>query len=91
MWPSEILLWTTVLLSRWVQRYAPELNRRVTARAETHLRVPGGWVAGRWTYLNRAVVSTPTIGFYLSEQRNAAAAKHFFGKALAPRIVLARA
>jgi transposase-like protein len=72
-----------------VQRYAPELNKRVrrelklTGRSwrvvETYVRV-----AGRWTYLYRAVDSTgATIDFYLSEQRDAAAAKHFLRKALA--------
>src|SRR5271169_1755600 len=84
---------------RWVQRYAPELNRRV----RRELKPTGGsWrvdetyvcVAGRWTYLYRAVDSTgATIDFYLSEQRDAAAAKQFFRKALAanhhphPRVI----
>src|SRR5271165_2708184 len=55
---------------RWVQRYAPELNRRV----RRELRPTGGsWrvdetyirVAGRWTYLYRAVDSAgATIDFY---------------------------
>ena len=51
-------------------------------------------VAGRWTYLYRAVDSTgATIDFYLSEQRDAVAAKQFFRKALAaihharPRVI----
>src|ERR1700722_2218482 len=49
-----------VTIWRWVQRYAPELNRRcrrelrMTNRSwredETYLRV-----AGKWTYLYRAV------------------------------------
>ena len=84
---------------RWVQRYAPELNRRLrrelkpTGRSwrvdETYVRV-----AGRWTYLYRAVdAAGATVDFYLSEQRDAAAAKHFFRKALAaqqhprPRVI----
>jgi transposase, IS6 family len=73
---------------RWVQRYGPELERRVRRdlkptggswRAdETYLRV-----AGRWTYQYRAVdAAGATIDFYLSETRDAAAAKQFFRKAL---------
>src|SRR3954451_4998210 len=52
-----------VTIWRWVQRYAPELNRRcrpelrITNRSwrvdETYCRV-----AGKWTYLYRAVDST---------------------------------
>ena len=77
-----------VTIWRWVQRYAPELNRRcrrelrMTNRSwrvdETYLRV-----AGKWTYLYRAVDSTgATIDFLLSSRRDAAAAKRFFQKAL---------
>jgi len=77
-----------VTIWRWVQRYAPELNRRcrpelrMTNRSwrvdETYLRV-----AGKWTYLYRAVDSTgATIDFLLSARRDAAAAKRFFQKAL---------
>ena len=69
-----------VTIWRWVQRYAPELNRRcrpevrMTNRSwrvdETYLRV-----AGKWTYLYRAVDSTgATIDFLLSTRRDAAAA-----------------
>ncbi len=84
---------------RWVQRYAPELERRV----RRELKATGGsWrvdetylhVAGRWAYLYRAVDSTgATIDFYLSDTRDAAAAKQFFRKALTaahhprPRVV----
>jgi hypothetical protein len=61
-----------VTIWRWVQRYAPELNRRCCPELrptnaswrvdETYLRV-----AGKWTYLYRAVDSTgATIGFLLS-------------------------
>jgi len=74
---------------RWVQRYAPELNVRIrrelkrTNRSwrtdETYVRV-----AGRWTYLYRAVDSTgATIDFLLSETRDLTAARNFFQKALA--------
>jgi transposase-like protein len=77
-----------VTIWRWVQRYAPELNRRcrpelrMTNRSwrvdETYLRV-----AGKWTYLYRAVDSTgATIDFLLSAKRDADAAKRFFQKAL---------
>src|SRR4051794_5998916 len=76
------------LLWRWVQRYAPELNRRCRPELwnvnrswhvdETYLRI-----AGKWTYLYRAVDSTgATIDFLLSAKRDAAAAKRFFQKAL---------
>ena len=75
-----------VTIWRWVQRYAPELNRRcrpelrMTNRSwrcdETYLRV-----AGKWTYLYRAVDSTEaTIDFLLSARRDADAAKRFFQK-----------
>ena len=68
---------------RWVQRYAPELHRRccpelrITNRSwrvdETYIRV-----AGKWTYLYRAVDSTgDTIDFLLFTGRDAAAAKRF--------------
>ena len=77
-----------VTIWRWVQRYAPELNRRCrpelrnTNRSwrvdETYCRV-----AGKWTYLYRAVDSTgATIDFLLSAKRDAAAAKRFLQKAL---------
>src|ERR687892_147733 len=65
-----------VTIWRWVQRYAPELNRR--CRPEMYCRV-----AGKWTYLYRAVDSTgATIDFLLSAKRDAVAAKRFFQKAL---------
>jgi hypothetical protein len=77
-----------VTIWRWVQRYAPELNRRCRSELrktnaswrcdETYIRV-----AGKWTYLYRAVDSTgATIDFLLSARRDAAAAKRFFQKAL---------
>src|SRR5919106_6246147 len=73
---------------RWVQRYAPELNRRCrpelreTNRSwrvdETYCRV-----AGKWTYLYRAVDSSgATIDFLLSATRDADAAKRCLHKAL---------
>jgi IS6 family transposase len=73
---------------RWVQRYAPELNRRCrrelkpTNRSwrvdETYIRVKG-----KWTYLYRAVDSAgATVEFLLASHRDAAAAKRFFQKTL---------
>jgi transposase-like protein len=73
---------------RWVQRYAPELNRRVRRdlkRTGTSWRIDetSVRVAGRWMYLLRAVDSSgATLDFYLSENRDAAAAKQFFNKGL---------
>jgi transposase-like protein len=77
-----------VTIWRWVQRYAPELNRRCRPELrktnaswrcdETYIRV-----AGKWTYLYRAVDSTgATIDFLLSARRDTATAKRFFQKAL---------
>jgi IS6 family transposase len=77
-----------VTIWRWVQRYAPELNRRCrpelrqTNRSwrvdETYIRV-----SGKWTYLYRAVDSAgDTIDFLLSPKRDAHAAKRFIQKAL---------
>jgi IS6 family transposase len=75
-------------LFRWVQAYAPTLERRIWR----HLRpCNGSWrvdetyisVKGVWTYLYRAVDSLgQTIDFSLSARRNASAAKRFFCKAL---------
>jgi transposase, IS6 family len=74
---------------RWVQKYAPEIERRL----RWHWRRPQStsWcvdetyvtVRGRWTYLYRAVDKFGnTIDFYLSPIRNSKAAKRFLGKAL---------
>jgi len=77
-----------VTIWRWIQRYAPELSRR--CRRELRM-TNGSWrvdetylrVAGKWTYLYRAVDSTgDTIDFLLSPKRDASAAKRFFQKAL---------
>ena len=76
---------------RWVQRYAPEIERRL----RWYWRRPSMWrnwrvdetyvkVAGKWAYLYRAVDKRGwTIDFYLSSTRNAKAAKRFLGKSLA--------
>jgi transposase-like protein len=88
-----------VTVWRWVQRYAPELERRLRSRLrptndswrvdETYIRVKGKWV-----YLYRAVDSTgASIDFLLSAKRDAAAAERFLAKALggannpAPRVI----
>ena len=74
---------------RWVQKYAPEIERRLRWR----WRQPGstGWrvdetyvkVRGQLAYLCRAVDKLGnTIEFYLSPTRNTAAAKRFLGKAV---------
>ena len=93
------LLVDHVTVWRWVQRYAPELERRLRSRLkptneswcvdETYVRVKGKWV-----YLYRAVDSTgATIDFLLSAKRDAVAAERFLGKALggenhpAPRVI----
>ena len=88
-----------VTVWRWVQRCAPEIERRLRPHLkptnkswpvdETHIRVQG-----KWTYLYRAVDSTgASIDFLLSARRDAAAAKRFFQKALSspnhptPRVI----
>jgi transposase, IS6 family len=75
-------------LSRWIQVYAPELEKRI----RPHLRTSNGsWrvdetyirVKGKWVYLYRAVdAAGQTIDFLLSAKRDAAAAQRFFRKAL---------
>lgn len=75
---------------RWVQRYAPEMEKRLrwywrhpeSCRSwridETYVKV-----AGKWAYLYRALDKQGnTIDFYLSARRNAKAAQRFLGKAL---------
>src|SRR3981081_1487554 len=88
-----------VTIWRWVQRYAPELERRLRSRLkptndswrvdETYIRIKG-----KWGYLYRAVDSSgATIDFLLSAKRDAAAAERFLAKALggenhqAPRVI----
>tara|TARA_X000000950_G_C13674100_1_gene561161 strand:+ start:24 stop:782 length:759 start_codon:yes stop_codon:yes gene_type:complete len=74
---------------RWVQHYAPEIERRMRWQwrhprsnswrvDETYIKV-----RGKWAYLYRAVDKFgDTIDFYLSSTRNTQAAKRFLGKAL---------
>jgi transposase, IS6 family len=79
-------------LFRWIQVYAPELDKRIRPHLqmtngswrvdETYLRVKGEWV-----YLYRAVDAFGhAIDFLLSPKRDAAAARRFFRKALDNRI-----
>jgi transposase, IS6 family len=73
---------------RWVQKYAPELEKRCKPYLkqtndswrvdETYLKVKGEWL-----YLYRAVDSAGnTLEFLLSEHRDAQAAKRFLARAL---------
>jgi len=73
-----------VTVWRWVQHFAPEIDRRLRPHLkptnkswrvdETYIRVKG-----KWTYLYRAVDSAgASIDFLLSARRDAAAAKRFF-------------
>jgi transposase-like protein len=84
---------------RWVQRYAPELDKR----CRPHLKQTNdSWrvdetyvkVRGKWMYLYRAVDSTgQTLDFLLNETRSTRAAKRFFRRVLgrsnitAPRVI----
>src|ERR1700694_4662686 len=82
---------------RWVQEYAPELEKRTKAQLkptndswrvdETYIKVKGDWV-----YLYRAVDSAgDSLEFRLSAKRDAEAAQAFFEKALgAPHTVTPR-
>ena len=73
---------------RWVQRYAPELEKRCRLHLKTtndSWRVDETYikVKGVWTYLYRAGDSQGnTLEFLLSPTRDAPAAKRFFAKAL---------
>src|ERR1700736_4963984 len=82
------LLVDHVTVWRWVQRYAPEIQRQLRLRlrptndswrvAETYIRVKG-----KWRYLYRAVDSTgATLDFLLSAKRDTVATKRFLAKAL---------
>jgi transposase, IS6 family len=74
---------------RWTQTYGPEVYRRlrgaVKRKSSTwHMDETFVRIAGRWTYLFRAVDSHgDTVDFYLSEARDREAAKTFLKKALA--------
>jgi len=77
-----------VTVWRWVQRYAPEMERRLRKRLkatndswrvdETYVRVKG-----KWRFLYRAVDSEgATLDFLLSATQDAEAARRFLAKAL---------
>ena len=73
---------------RWVQEYAPEIDKR----SRPHLKKSNdSWrvdetyvkVRGKWMYLYRAVDSSgQTLDFQLNETRSTRAAKRFFKKML---------
>src|ERR671916_626783 len=73
-----------VTLYRWIQRFAPELEKRL----RRHLRpCRGPWpvdatsvrVGGEWRYLYRAVDGTgQTVDFLLSARRDKAGARRLF-------------
>ena len=74
---------------RWVQKYAPEIEKRLRWQwrgpRSTSWRVDETYikVRGQWAYLYRAVDKHgSTIDFYLSSMRNTAVAKRFLGKTL---------
>jgi len=92
---------TTPPFWRWVQRYSLELNKRCRRELKP---TNGSWrvdetyicQGGNWRYLYRAVDSTgATIDFWFSAERDAAAAKQFFQRALQapghprPRVITA--
>jgi len=71
---------------RWVQRYAPEINRRMRPYLKlsgTSYRIDETYVkvGAEWKYLYRAIDSSgSTIEFMLSARRDISAAKRFFKK-----------
>ena len=75
---------------RWVQRYAPEIEKRLrwywrnpTDLSSWHIDETYVKVNGRWSYLYRAVDQRgDTIDFYLSSRRNTKSAYCFLGKIL---------
>ena len=83
---------------RWVQRYAPELDKRsrpYLKQANDSWRANETYVKvrGQWMYLYRAVDSSgQTMDFLLNQTRSTRAAKLFFRKVLgrphltAPRV-----
>jgi transposase, IS6 family len=73
---------------RWVQRYAPELEKRIRwyqGYRSSSWRVDETYVkvGGQWKYLFRAVDKhRRLIDFMLLDRRNTCAAERFLGKAL---------
>ncbi len=84
---------------RWVQRYAPEIDKRsrpYLKQTTDSWRVDETYVKvrGQWMYLYRAVDSTgQNLDFLLNQTRSTRAAKRFFRKVLgrphitAPRVI----
>jgi transposase, IS6 family len=76
---------------RWVQEYAPELDKRsrpYLKQTNDSWRVDETYikVKGEWMYLYRALDSTgQTLDFYFSQRRNRRAAAKFFRKILTKR------
>ena len=74
---------------RWVQRYGPEVHRRLRENLKPksstwHIDETFVRIAGRWLYLFRAVDGHgQTADFYLSQTRDRETAKRFLKKALA--------
>ena len=75
---------------RWVQRFAPGMEKRLRWYSKRP-SIGRSWrvdetcikVKGEWVYLYRAIDRNgDTIDFYLSPTRSAKAAKRFLGKAL---------
>src|SRR5262249_55608600 len=79
------------LLCRWVQRYGPEIHRRLRGNLKPksfawHIDETFVRIAGRWLCLFRAVDSHgQTVDFYLSPTLDWEAAKRFLKKVLANR------
>jgi transposase-like protein len=77
-----------VTLYRWIQRYAPELEKRVRwyqGYRSSSWRVDETYVkvAGKWKYLFRAIDKHGRlIDFMLSNRRNTKATRRFLPKAL---------
>jgi transposase-like protein len=75
-----------VTIFRWVQRYAPEINRRMRPHLKmsgTSYRIDETYVkvGTEWKYLYRAVDSAGnTIEFMLSTKRDVSAASRYFKK-----------
>ena len=76
---------------RWVQKYAPELDKQTRRYRQVPDWQASSWrvdetyirVGGRWCYLYRAITAGgQTLDFYLSSNRNVAAAKCFLAKAV---------
>ncbi|MFH0415725.1 DDE-type integrase/transposase/recombinase, partial [Corynebacterium sp. L4756] len=76
---------------RWVQKYAPELDKQTRWYRQVPDWQASSWrvdetytrVGGKWYYLYRAITAGgQTLDFYLSPKRNVAAAKRFLAKTL---------